>query len=120
MLEATCHCGAVAIEIHAPLTAVTECNCSICRRYATRWAYFTQGTTRVKAAPGSTEIYMWGDRMVEFHRCRACGCVTHYEGLDKGPESRVVVNARMLPPESLDGVRIRHFDGADTWSYLEG
>jgi hypothetical protein len=32
MLVASCHCGAVQLEIARRPRALTECNCSICRR----------------------------------------------------------------------------------------
>ena len=39
MIRASCHCGAVCLEIDAAPAEVTECNCSICRRYGGLWAY---------------------------------------------------------------------------------
>jgi hypothetical protein len=33
MIEASCHCGAVRLEIDSPPAEVTDCHCSICRRY---------------------------------------------------------------------------------------
>ena len=41
MIRASCHCGAVRLEIDAPPSEVTECNCSICRRYGVLWTYYT-------------------------------------------------------------------------------
>ena len=39
MVKGACHCGAVTIELrHAP-QSLTECNCSICRRYGAHRAY---------------------------------------------------------------------------------
>jgi hypothetical protein len=29
------------------------------------------------------------------------------------------VNARLMVPEVLSHVRVRHLDGADTWKYLD-
>jgi len=117
--SATCHCGAVRIDVEHPPTAVTECNCSICRRYGVRWAYYTTATARVIAAPGALASYIWGDRHIAFQRCATCGCVTHYEGLGAESSDRVAVNARMMPPEVTAGVPIRRFDGAETWRYLD-
>ncbi|MBV9331122.1 MAG: GFA family protein, partial [Alphaproteobacteria bacterium] len=73
MIEASCHCGAVRMQIdEAPPEFLTDCNCSICRRNGGLWAYF--GTDQVKlAAPQGTDVYVWGDKMIEFHRCRTCG-----------------------------------------------
>lgn len=118
MPTATCHCGAVTIAMDERPTTVTECTCSVCRRYGARWAYCTAQTARVKAEPGATRAYVWGDKLIEFHHCTTCGCLTHYEGVEKKEDGRVAVNARMLPPADVEGVRVRLFDGADTWKYL--
>jgi hypothetical protein len=40
MIEASCHCGAVKLEIQSAPNGVTDCNCSICRRYGVLWAYY--------------------------------------------------------------------------------
>jgi hypothetical protein len=45
--------------------------------------------------------------------------MTHYESLEKLPDSRIAVNARNMPPDVIATARIRMFDGADTWKYLE-
>jgi hypothetical protein len=119
MRTATCHCGAVKIEMSGMPDSVTQCTCSICRRYGARWAYCTRKTAIVTSAPDATTAYLWGDREIEFHHCRICGCLTHYESVEKTDDSRIAVNARMLPPGDMEGVRIRTFDGADTWKYLD-
>ncbi|HUG99443.1 MAG TPA: GFA family protein [Gammaproteobacteria bacterium] len=119
MLTASCHCSAVRIEIpHAPRT-LTECNCSICFRYGARWAHHTRATARVVSPPDAARAYLWGDREIEFYHCRICGCLTHYESVAKDPDSRISVNARMLPPAELAGVPVRHFDGASSWEFLD-
>jgi len=40
MLKGTCHCGAVQIAVARKPRRFTSCNCSICRRYSTLWAYY--------------------------------------------------------------------------------
>jgi hypothetical protein len=53
MLTATCHSGAVRLEIPRKPRQLTSCNCSICRRYGTLWAYykFHDVTIRVGSSP---------------------------------------------------------------------
>lgn len=120
MITATCHCGAVRLEMDFPPTMVTDCNCSICRRYGARWAYYTRTEARVVSHQDMTSFYVWGDRCIEFHRCNACGCVTHYEGVDdKSETGRLAVNARMMDPNDIANASIRKFDGADTWKTIE-
>ena len=45
--------------------------------------------------------------------------MTRYESAEKSDGSRIAVNARMMSPTDIDGIRIRTFDGADTWKYLD-
>ena len=118
MVTATCHCGAVTIEVSKKPEALTECNCSICRRYGVRWAYYTRKTARVLCGPGATSTYMWGDKTIRFHHCNTCGCVTHYEDVDASDAGRIAVNANNMPPELIADVPVRHFDGAKTWKYI--
>ena len=119
MLSTTCHCGAVTIEIPRPPATVTNCNCSICRRYGTLWAYFPAEEVRVTAGPGGLAGYSWGDKDLRFVRCANCGCITHWEAVAPGPGARRGVNARNFDPEQIGDVRIRRLDGAATWEYLE-
>ncbi|HKD23282.1 MAG TPA: hypothetical protein VKB71_14800 [Rhizomicrobium sp.] len=108
MTESSCHCGAVRLEIVRAPTEVTDCNCSICRRYGVLWAYYAPQDVRVS---GATDIYMWDDKSVEFHRCKVCGCFTHWAPADK-TRGRMGANARLMAPEVLAAARVIHFDGA--------
>ena len=119
MLSGTCHCGAVRIEVPGPPETVTNCNCSICRRYGALWAYYKIGTVRVIGHPENTTEYVWGDKTLRTVRCRICGCVTHWEPLQLQADSKLGVNVRNFDPSALGSVRIRRFDGADTWTYLD-
>jgi hypothetical protein len=115
MLEASCHCAGVRISIELAPTEVTSCNCSICRRLGTLWAYYSPAQVRVT---GTTATYRWGDRSLDFHHCPTCGCATHWTPVDPA-RARMGVNARLLDPAILTAARTRHLDGADTWKYLD-
>src|SRR5215467_2683872 len=101
MMSATCHCGAVTLQVARPPTEVTDCNCSICRRYGTRWAYYKAADVKVVAAPGSTDGYSWGNERLRFVRCMTCGCITHWERVTPPPDAVVGVNARNFDPTQL-------------------
>lgn len=118
-LAGTCHCGAVTVEVAAKPRSITECNCSICYRYGARWAHYTRATARIACAPDAVAAYLWGDRTIEFYHCNSCGCVTHYESVEKLPDSRISVNVRIMPPAEIAEVPVRKFDGADTWTFLQ-
>ena len=118
-LSGSCHCGAVKLTLTRKPRKLTECTCSICRRYGARWAYGTDASIVIDCDPQAVASYCWGDRMIDFYHCRQCGCLTHYLSTDRAADARVAVNARMFDPAELEGIRIRLFDGADTWRYLD-
>ena len=119
MIAATCHCGAVRLEVAAAPVEVTECNCSICRRYGVLWAYYGAGDVAVVVAPEQgLDEYRWDDESIVFCRCAACGCVSHWRPVNR-PEDRMGMNARLLPPEILAAARRRRLDGAGTERYID-
>src|SRR5919112_5933603 len=83
MIKASCHCGSVHLEIDALPSEVTECNCSICRRYGVLWAYYPLDQVRVLPSDPPTNVYMWNGRTTEFHRCGNCGCVSHWSPVNR-------------------------------------
>jgi len=115
MVEASCHCGKVRLLIEVP-REVTDCNCSICRRYGVLWAYCL--VAEVRGQDAETDTYICHSRSQAFHRCPECGCVTHWKAFDLERE-RMGVNARLLPPDILAGARVRHLDGALTDTYID-
>jgi hypothetical protein len=119
MLAASCHCGDVRIEVPSRPDTVTLCNCSICRRLGALWAYYMVGTVRVIGDPENTNSYIWGDKTLRTVRRRRCGCVTHWEPLKPDADGHMAVNVRNFDPEELDELRIRRFDGARSWRYVD-
>lgn len=113
MVRASCHCGSVRLDIEAAPSEVTGCNCSICRRYGGLWAYYPPDRVRVSPPDLPTDVYMWDDRSIEFHRCRHCGCVSHWAPVDRGRD-RMGVSARLMAPEVPAAARVRYLDGANT------
>jgi hypothetical protein len=104
------------MEIDTAPIEVTDCNCSICRRYGVLWAYYSPRQVYRVQPGGATGVCAWGNRSIEFHRCAACGCVTHWVAVDK-ERDRMGVNARLMDTEVLARARVRCLDGADTWKY---
>ena len=119
MLSTTCHCGAVTLTIPRAPSSLTNCNCSLCRRYGTLWAYYSAEEVTVSAAPGATAAYAWGPKTLQFVRCTGCGCVTHWEPIVPARGSRVGINARNVDPLMLGSVAIRRLDGAGTEQYID-
>ena len=119
MIVGTCHCGAVKIEIPFIPETLTSCNCSLCRRLGSLWAYYEFGSVRISGHPENTQEYIQGDKTLKTIRCGNCGCTTHWEPINAEPGVRHGVNLRNFDPALLETAKIRRFDGADTWQFLD-
>lgn len=91
MTNGACHCGAVHVSVPHPPTELTECRCSICRRYGALWAYYRKDDVSLS---GPTEVYVWGRKRIAFHRCSNCGCILGW--LPLGPYPKCGINGRLL------------------------
>ncbi len=119
MIKGSCHCGAVSFQFNEVPQWLTECNCSICRKLGALWAHADISAIRIEKAEDATLRYSWGDKNLAFHTCRTCGCTTHWENLKPQESSQMAVNCRLAEPETISELRIRHLDGADSWTYLD-
>jgi hypothetical protein len=118
MIEGSCHCGAVRWRFHGTPDSATACNCTVCRRYGVLWAYGWDGDD--VEVSGTTREYVRGERMIGFHFCGVCGCVTSWRSLspDEDRGYRIAVNLRLAEPESVGAILLRRFDGLDSFSDL--
>ena len=82
------------------------------------WAYYSRKTAQVVCSTDSVAAYTWGDKRLEFYHCTNCGCLTHYEDVEKKDDSRVAVNARLFEPVEIAAVPRRKFDGAKSWKFV--
>jgi hypothetical protein len=114
MITASCHCGAVRLEVQRVPRTLTACNCSICRRYGALWAHYKANTVRVSCGPGAVESYAWGRKALRFFRCRVCGVATHHQRAVEPRQSTIAVNANNMDPSVVATARIRRLDGAAT------
>lgn len=121
MYTASCHCGKVSLELQKKPRKLTQCNCSLCRRYGPLWAYFQRKWVRVLASRKQLDVYSWRDRRFEFFRCATCGCVTHYQRKTRQPDGSDMgaVNMRNVDdPAIVAQLPIRLLDGAASWKVL--
>ena len=113
-----CHCGAVRFRLAAAPAAVTRCNCSLCHATGALWAYVETSDVELPEDDSLTHVYAWNGEHVDFHRCRACGCVTHWVPRDRR-RARRGVNARLLPQAVLAAARMIYRDGAGTGRFAD-
>jgi len=121
MLTGSCHCGGSHWTLKGDPGSITACNCTLCRRYGTLWAYDYEGE-RI-TVQGPTSSYSRADEedpSLEILFCPACACVLAWRGLRPRPDGRrrMAVNLRLAPPDEVADLPIRQFDGLDTFKDL--
>ena len=90
------------------------CNCTLCRRYGTLWAYDYDGE-RIHVH-GDTASYVRADMPepgLETIFCPTCACVVAWRGLSLEADGRrrCAVNVRLAPPDEVAGLSIDRFEG---------
>lgn len=117
MIEGSCHCGSVSFRFDGRPEGATACNCTVCRRYGTLWAYdFVDEGIHVQ---GPTRAYVRGPH-IEFHFCPDCGCVAYWRGrqTDEQGRRRIAVNLRLAEPDAVKDIPVDRFDGLDRFEDL--
>jgi hypothetical protein len=117
MIEGSCHCGAVRWSFEGVPESATACNCTICRRYGTLWAYDYEDEGI--GVSGPTAVYARGGH-IGFHFCPGCGCVAYWRALEPGQDGRrrIAVNLRLAEPESVGAIVLDRFDGLGAFEDL--
>ena len=118
-IQGTCLCQTVRLGVTQLPRQVTQCKCSVCRRYGTLWAYFRRSAVSITAPRGALENYTVRRGGLKFVRCRTCGCVICWNGPGKDPEHRMGLNTRLLDHALMANVPIKVLDGDMTWRTLD-
>lgn len=121
MLKGTCHCGAAHWTMEGDPGSITACNCTLCRRYGTLWAYdYVDERIRIAGPMRSYTRAEVAEPALEILFCPTCACVLAWRGLRSGSSgrTRIAVNVRLAPPEAVANLPIDHFDGLDSFDDL--
>jgi hypothetical protein len=78
--RATCHCGAVVLELSLPDGIVNprRCNCSICRRKGAIFAFVPLSGLRVVEGAEVLRAYQFNTMAAKHYFCSKCGIYTHH------------------------------------------
>lgn len=119
MLNLTCLCGRVSIEVAKRPDFINECNCTLCSKSGARWAYLHPGDVHVS---GVTRHYSRQDKddpAAEVHFCETCGSTTHFtltpSAIARFGNVQTGVNMALADERDLAGVELRYPDGRN-WS----
>ncbi len=85
MKTASCHCGAVVLNIELPplsetsgtLGGLRRCNCSLCRRKGAIIAMAPLATLKVVKGQDNLGLYQWNTKVAKHYFCKTCGIYTH-------------------------------------------
>ena len=117
-IQGTCLCKTVELGVARLPRQVTQCNCSVCRRYGTLWAYYRRSAVSLDAPRGALEDCSRRARGLKFVRCRSCGCVIAWNGPGKGRDQRMGINTRLLDHALMAAVPVKVLDGDKSWRTL--
>ncbi|HDM8038576.1 TPA: GFA family protein [Vibrio fluvialis] len=78
---ATCHCGAVELELSLPAGIVDprRCDCSICRRKGAIVASVTLDAIRIVKGQEALRLYQFNTQTAKHYFCSVCGIYTHHQ-----------------------------------------
>jgi hypothetical protein len=79
--RATCHCGAVELELHLPdgIVSPRHCDCSICRRKGAVVASVPLSGLRIVKGQDALKLYQFNTRTARHYFCSTCGIYTHHQ-----------------------------------------
>jgi hypothetical protein len=79
--RASCHCGAVVLELSLPdgIVSPRRCDCSICRRKDTIVASVPLSGLRIVKGQDALKLYQFNTMTAKHYFCSRCGIHTHHQ-----------------------------------------
>lgn len=79
--RASCHCGAVALEISLPdgIVDPRHCDCSICRRKGAVIASVELSGIKIIQGEDVLMLYQFNTQTAKHYFCSRCGVYTHHQ-----------------------------------------
>lgn len=121
MLIGSCLCGKAHWTLEGDPGSITACNCTMCRRHGTLWAYDYEGERMTVNGPTASFTRSGRDKSpLEILFCPTCACVLVWRALqlENDGRRRMAVNVRLAPPEAVRDLPIDIFDGFETFEDL--
>jgi len=106
-----CHCGRVSYRATADLTQVLDCNCSICEKRGTLWAFVKAPQFELLKGADALTDYQFGKKHLHHLFCASCGVGSFSRGLAPNGDETYAVNVRCLEGVDTSALNIKPFDG---------
>jgi hypothetical protein len=117
MLNLSCLCGQIRIEVARRPDFINECNCTLCSKSGARWSYFRPSEVSIEGATRKNSREDKDDPAAEIHFCGRCGSTTHFteSARSKFGNVQTGVNMSLADESDLVGIELRYPDGR-AWS----
>ena len=110
--KASCHCGAVELELSLPdgIVDPRRCDCSICRRRNALMVKVPEGRFRLLAGADALAEYRFHTRTARHHFCKVCGIYPFHR--KRVTPDHYGVNVHCLDGFDPAGIPVRRTAGA--------
>jgi hypothetical protein len=118
VLEGGCHCGRVRFRVTAPLTGITDCNCSVCTRKGFLHLIVPAHQFQLLAGAEELTTYTFNTGVARHQFCSHCGVHPFY--VPRSDPDKVDVNARCLDGVDAASLEVAPFDGRNWEEAMAG
>jgi hypothetical protein len=112
-----CHCERVRFRVHAELSEVTLCNCSMCTKKGFIHLIIPTSQFELLAGEDDLRCYRFNTGLAKHTFCKHCGIHPFYT--PRSDPNKVDVNVRCLAGVDLQTLSLREFDGKN-WEQAIG
>ena len=112
--KASCHCGAVQLELSLPngLVEPRHCTCSMCRRRGAIVASVPLARLKIIRGEDHLRLYQFNTKTAKHYFCSICGIYTHHQRRSKPNEFSFNIGCldgvenpfELEPVQVLDGI----------------
>ena len=106
-----CHCGEVRYETTTDLASVMSCNCSICTKRGTLWAFVQPEQFALRSGEDCLTDYQFGKKVIHHLFCKVCGISSFVRGKMPDGSDVIGVNVRCLDGIDIAALQPKPFDG---------
>ena len=115
MINLSCLCGQIRVELTKRPDFIHACNCTLCSKTGAHWGYFAPLEVAVE---GVARGYVRDDKddpAAEIRFCETCGSTTHFNltasAVAKFGDTMMGVNMLLADERDLAGIELRFPDG---------
>jgi len=106
-----CHCRKVRFEIQTDLTAVNQCNCTICQKKGALHHKVSQEQFKLLSGEGDLRLYQFNTKTAKHYFCQHCGI--HPFSMPRTAPDMYSININCLDEAGilLQKAEVNKFDG---------